>query len=168
MVIWAYRGGLYLLNLCQLWTRVVNHETVREYVSEASSFFSLAPRIDVPSDGENTFSTGLLQLNLFDQTHTLSFTHSPPPASINNHDSGSPFSWWIWHWLYGFLLHLQGADMVGFLRLDSVSWSEWIDMCIDNSPLVRCWTFSLWLQQDRMLRLEIFEPSMNVWPALVG
>lgn len=69
------------------------------------------------------------------RTHIHINTPSPPPT-INNHDAGSLLSWWIWYWLYGLFLLLQGADMVGFLCLEGVPWGGWIDSCIDNSLLL--------------------------------
>lgn len=47
--------------------------------------------------------------------------------------AGSLFSWWIWYWLYGPRLRRRGPDMDGCLPLRRVSWSGWIDLCIDNS-----------------------------------
>lgn len=93
------------------------------------------------------YSPGLTRsssLNWTALTQTLS-----PPQTINKHDAGSLFSWWICYWLYGLLLHLEGPDMDGFPPLEGLCCWRWIDSYIDNSLRVsvgvcfmhvgRCW-----------------------------
>lgn len=114
----------------------MNHEAVREHLPEALPLLS-SPRVLTLSlsDGENMLLHNFFSENVRTK-HTHTLTHLSPPTTINNHDSGSLFSWWIRYWLYGLLLHLQGADMVGFLRLEGVRWGGWIDLRIDNSLCV--------------------------------
>lgn len=113
--------------------QVMIREGVRQYFSDALLLLFLAQRVESRAlfffaqlESSSAKPYGL-------NTHTHTHTFSAPPSTINNHESGSLFSWWIWYWLYGLFLHLQGADMVGFLRLEGVSWGGWIDSCIDNS-----------------------------------
>lgn len=153
IVSWAYCRSLYLFNLCCLRAHAMNHEAVRQYVSEAWLLLPLHRVLTLSEIRRTLHNFSLLQLNQVDQTHTFARARSPPDP-INNHGSGSLFSWWIWYWLYGLLLHLQRADMVGSLRLDGVSWGGWIDPPIDNSFFLSVRADILLLQEDGMPRLE--------------
>lgn len=132
---WKYVGFYYHLSIPWMSltfgsseVQVMNHETL---LLRSVIIMVLLPCIDFLSDEERALVHRIIFSWTMLTEHTLLYSY--PPSAINNSDSGSLFCWLIWLWLYGLLFHLQGADMVGFLRLQRVSWSEWIDLCIDNS-----------------------------------